>query len=53
MNRCRRWFRPLSLLLLAAILPVLSSCYVPDQFRAEIRLARNGDFSMIYEGILT
>jgi hypothetical protein len=53
MSRCRRWFRlPVGFLLLA-LLPILSSCYVPDQFRAEIRLARNGDFSMTYDGVLT
>lgn len=44
--------RLLAVLLLAA-LPVLSSCYVPDQFRAEIRIARNGDFSLDYKGVLT
>jgi len=53
MIRRLRWMRPLSLLLVLAAVPVLSSCYVPDQFRAEIRIARNGDFSMSYDGVLT
>ncbi|WP_337995573.1 hypothetical protein [Oleispirillum naphthae] len=53
MNRLLRWMRPLALLLVLAAAPVLSSCYVPDQFRAEIRIARNGDFSLSYDGVLT
>jgi len=47
------WMHPLAALLLLVAVPVLSSCYVPDQFRAEIRIARNGDFSMTYDGMLT
>lgn len=49
----RRLPRLLAALLLVAALPVLSSCYVPDEFRAEIRIARNGDFSLDYKGVLT
>ncbi len=53
MTRFRRWTRLPAVLFLLAALPLLSSCYVPDQFRAEIRLARNGDFSITYDGVLT
>lgn len=45
--------RLLAALLLVAALPALASCYVPDRFRAEIRIARNGDFTLDYKGILT
>jgi len=40
-------------LVILCCIPLLSSCYVPDQFRAEIRMMRNGDYSMTYEGVLT
>jgi hypothetical protein len=54
MTLLRRRLRiPALCFLLAAVLPLLSSCYVPDRFRAEIRIARNGDFSMTYDGVLT
>lgn len=53
MTRLPRRLRLIAALLLIAALPVLSSCYVPDQFRAEIRIARNGDFSLTYDGVLT
>ncbi|MBN2751851.1 MAG: hypothetical protein JXQ84_04005 [Rhodospirillaceae bacterium] len=53
MTRYLRWLRPLALLLVVMAAPILSSCYIPDQFRAEIRIARNGDFSITYDGILT
>lgn len=43
--------RTLLIVLLAA--PLLASCYVPDDFLAEIRLARNGDYALIYKGKLT
>jgi hypothetical protein len=45
-----RLFRPLAALLL--LLPLLVSCYLPNQFEAEIRVMRNGDFSVAYNGIL-
>lgn len=45
--------RLFALLLIAGCAPLLASCYVPDEFRAEIRIARNGDFSLSYEGVLT
>ncbi len=51
--RPARLLRWLGLALLAAMLPVLSSCYVPDEFAAEIRVARNGDYSLTYNGVLT
>ncbi|MFA7429447.1 MAG: hypothetical protein WCZ23_04770 [Rhodospirillaceae bacterium] len=39
--------------ILALAVPALASCYVPDDFLAEIRLARNGDYAMIFKGKLT
>lgn len=41
------------LLAMALALPILASCYVPDDFLAEIRMARNGDFALVYRGKLT
>jgi len=49
-----RWFRRIGLLAcVLGLAPLLASCYVPDQFRAEIRLAANGDYSLSYQGMLT
>ncbi len=31
---------------------VLNSCYVPDKFKAELRLSRYGDYAMSFEGEL-
>lgn len=45
--------RFLAVALLIAVLPLVSSCYVPDEFNAEIRVARNGDYSLTYSGVLT
>lgn len=42
-----------ALFLVVLVAPVLGSCYVPDDFLAEIRLARNGDYGLIYKGKLT
>ena len=36
---------------LAAVL-LLSSCYIPDKFRAELRLSRFGDYALSYKGDL-
>jgi len=41
--------RVLTLLL---VLPLAASCYVPDDFLAEIRLAANGDYALVYKGTL-
>lgn len=49
--RLRRLLAPLLVVFVA--LPLLSSCYVPDEFLAEIRLAKNGDFALVYRGTLT
>jgi hypothetical protein len=38
----------LPLALLACLL--LASCWLPDRFVAEVRLARNGDFGLTYDG---
>lgn len=35
------------------LVPLAASCYVPDDFLAEIRLARNGDYAFVYKGKLT
>ncbi|ARJ65509.1 hypothetical protein WV31_07505 [Magnetospirillum sp. ME-1] len=36
---------------LAAVL-LLSSCYIPDKFRSELRLSKYGDYSLTYKGDL-
>lgn len=41
------------ILALLLVLPLAASCYVPDDFLAEIRLARNGDYALIFKGKLT
>ncbi len=38
---------------LAAAALALSGCYVPDNFQAEVRLGRTGDFALTYLGELT
>jgi len=43
------WLKRLTVL---TLLLLLSSCYVPDKFRAELRLSRFGDFDMSYKGDL-
>lgn len=45
------WLRTALALLL--LLPLVSSCYVPNDFVAEIRLARTGDYALQYQGNLT
>ncbi|MBI3445720.1 MAG: hypothetical protein HY055_10255 [Magnetospirillum sp.] len=35
--------------MLAALL-VLSSCYIPDKFKSELRLSRYGDYSLTFKG---
>lgn len=52
-GRLPRSLRLFGLALLVAVVPLLSSCYVPDEFAAEIRVARNGDYSLTYSGVLT
>lgn len=42
--------RPLAIL---CLLPLLSSCYVPDDFICEIRIGQTGDYSLTYNGTLT
>ena len=43
------WLKRLTVV---ASLLLLSSCYIPDKFRAELRLSRFGDYDMIYKGDL-
>jgi hypothetical protein len=38
---------------LLLLLPLAASCYVPDDFLAEIRVNRAGDFGLTYKGTLT
>ncbi|MQX35321.1 hypothetical protein [Roseospira navarrensis] len=41
---------------LAAVLllvPLVASCYVPDDFLVEVRINREGDFGLTYKGTLT
>ena len=39
-------------LLLGALAIVLTSCYVPDSFKSELRMSRYGDYVLQYEGDL-
>lgn len=43
------WLKRLTAL---ALLLTLSSCYIPDKFRAELRLSRFGDYDLTYKGDL-
>jgi hypothetical protein len=43
------WTKRLAVL---AALFLLSSCYIPDKFRAELRLSRYGDYAISYKGDL-
>jgi hypothetical protein len=45
--------RLLTLVIAFFAVPLLTSCYVPNDFVAEIRLSKSGDFAMIYQGNLT
>lgn len=47
--------RPWTARLVVIVLAVagLVACYVPDDFKAEVRVAANGDYAISYEGILT
>lgn len=38
--------------MLLAVAAVLTGCYLPDKFRAEIRISRSGAFAVTYEGEL-
>jgi len=35
------------------VIPLVASCYVPDDFLVEVRLNRNGDFGLTFKGTLT
>ncbi len=45
----REWAKRLGVL---AALFLLSSCYIPDKFKSELRLSRYGDFSLTFKGDL-
>ncbi len=45
----REWAKRCAVL---AALAVLSSCYVPDKFRSELRLSRYGDYALSFKGDL-
>jgi hypothetical protein len=45
----RDWLRRLGVL--AAVL-LLSSCYIPDKFRSELRLSKYGDYALTFKGDL-
>lgn len=36
-----------------SLLFLMTSCYAPDQFQAELRLSKYGDWAMKFDGILT
>ncbi len=46
----KRWVR--AVLTVLMVLPLAASCYVPDDFLAEIRLAANGDYAFVFKGSL-
>lgn len=35
------------------LVPLLASCYLPDRFQSEIRIAPDGSFGMSYAGVMT
>lgn len=45
------WLRALAAMLL--VVPLVASCYVPDDFLIEVRINREGDFGLTYKGTLT
>lgn len=45
----REWARRLGVV---AALLLLSSCYIPDKFKSELRLSRYGDYSLTFKGDL-
>jgi hypothetical protein len=45
----RDWLKRLGVL--AAVL-LLSSCYIPDKFRSELRLSKYGDYALTFKGDL-
>lgn len=49
MNGVFGWWRHLAVLVLTL---ALSSCYIPDKFKGELRLSRYGDYALSYEGDL-
>ncbi|MBB4266929.1 hypothetical protein [Roseospira visakhapatnamensis] len=50
-RRARAWWRILVTGLI--LLPLVASCYVPDDFLVEVRVNRQGDFGITYSGTLT
>lgn len=50
MKKSMRLFRAISLVLIAAAL--LGGCYVPSEFKADLRIAPNGNYNFKYEGLL-
>jgi hypothetical protein len=46
-------FDPRTAAAVLLVLPLVASCYVPDDFLAEIRVNRAGDFGLTYKGTLT
>lgn len=45
--------RALAAMVLAVALAVLSACYLPDEFKAEVRVAATGEYVLTYDGVLT
>ena len=45
----REWTKRLGVL---AALLLLSSCYIPDKFKSELRLSRYGDYALTFKGDL-
>lgn len=47
-----KYRRPVLMVLVGLLVAGLAACYVPDNFKSEIRLGRNGDYALGYWGDL-
>ena len=50
----REWGRSITsfVVVFVIFLPLISSCYIPHNFVMEIRVGRNGDYGLVYNGLL-
>ncbi|MEO5374638.1 MAG: hypothetical protein H7840_10210 [Alphaproteobacteria bacterium] len=51
MRPLRRWLLPFAVVGMLAV--ALAACYLPDDFKAEIRIGADGAYGITYEGYLT
>ncbi|MFN3075426.1 MAG: hypothetical protein ABT940_00820 [Alphaproteobacteria bacterium] len=52
MSRLRPYLPRFLWILLVAV-PLLTGCYLPDEFAAEVRVAATGEYAITYRGLLT